>query len=67
MIKKYDKKVYELNDKIKKRKIYKNNEWGSREKWKNKSKGKLNFKIFYIKRISFFTKLNYILSIIFNN
>ena len=26
LIKKYDKKIYELNDKIKKRKIYKNNE-----------------------------------------
>ena len=32
LIKKYDKKIYELNDKIKKRKIYKNNEWGSRGK-----------------------------------
>ena len=53
MIKKYDKKVYELNDKIKKRKIYKNNELRSRGKWKNKSKGKLNFKVFYIERLIF--------------
>ena len=53
MIKKYDKKIYELNDKIKKRKIYKNNEWRSRGKGKNKSKGKLNFKVFYIKRFLF--------------
>ena len=53
MIKKYDKKIYELNDKIKKRKIYKNNEWGSRGKGKNKSKGKLNFKVLYIKRFLF--------------
>ena len=53
MIKKNDKKIYELNDKIKKRKIYKYNEWRSRGKWKNKSKGKLNFKVFYIKRFLF--------------
>ena len=53
MIKKYDKKIYELNDKIKKRKIYKNNEWGIRGKEKNKSKGKLNFKVFYIDRFLF--------------
>ncbi len=53
LIKKYDKKIYELNDKIKKRKIYKNNKWGNRGKEKNKSKGKLNFKVFYIKRFLF--------------
>ena len=53
MIKNYDKKIYELNDKIKKRKIRENNEWGSRGKGKNKSKGKLNFKVFYIKRFLF--------------
>ena len=53
LIKKYDKKIYELNDKIKKRKIYKNNEWRSRGKGKNKSKGKLNFKVFYIDRFLF--------------
>ena len=53
MIKNYDKKIYELNDKIKKRKIYKNNEWGIREKGKNKSKGKLNFKVFYIEWLLF--------------
>ena len=32
VIKKYDKKIYELNNKTKKRKIYKNNEWGIRGK-----------------------------------
>ena len=53
MIKKYDKKIYELNDKIKKLKMSKNNEWRSRGKEENKSKGKLNFKVFYIEWLLF--------------
>ena len=61
MIKKYDKKIYELNDKIKKIKIYKNSEWICRVKGKNKSKGKLNFKVFYIKRLLFYKVKLYII------
>ena len=61
MIKKYDKKVYELNSKIKKRKIYKNNEWRSRGKGKNKSKGKLNFKVFILSDCFFYKVKLYII------
>ena len=61
MIKKCDKKIHELNDKIKKRKIYKNNEWGSRGKEENKSKGKLNFKVFLLNDCFFYKVKLYII------